>query len=102
MKTIIYYFTGTGNSFAAAKKIATVIGGCELIQIASLKNVTGDTNPLAERVGIVSPVYDAGLPRIVAEFAGQLNLSGARYTFANATAASGSLRNQTMCETGGI
>jgi ferredoxin len=81
MKTIIYYFTGTGNSLAAAKKIAAVLGGCELVPIASLKNRNGDITPLAERVGIVSPVYDAGLPRIVAEFAGQLNLSGVRYTF---------------------
>jgi flavodoxin len=26
MKTIIYYFTGTGNSLAAAKKIAASLG----------------------------------------------------------------------------
>jgi ferredoxin len=81
MKTTIYYFTGTGNSLAAAKKIAAVLGDCELIPIASLKNTNGDVTPLAERVGIVSPVYDAGLPRIVDEFAGRLDLSRTNYLF---------------------
>jgi ferredoxin len=81
MKTIIYYFTGTGNSLAAAKKIAAALGECELVPIASLKDTSGDIIPPAERVGIVCPVYDAGLPVIVAEFAGRLNLSRVTYRF---------------------
>jgi ferredoxin len=81
MKTIIYYFTGTGNSLAAARKIAAALGDCELVSIASLKDTEGDISPVAERVGIVCPVYDAGLPRIVAESAGRLDLSRATYTF---------------------
>jgi ferredoxin len=85
MKTIIYYFTGTGNSLAAAKKIAEALGDCELVPIASLRSTKGEIIPPGKRVGIVCPVYDAGLPRIVAEFAGQLNLSGAGYTFAVVT-----------------
>jgi len=31
VKTIIYYFTGTGNSLAAAKRICTHLGDCELV-----------------------------------------------------------------------
>jgi ferredoxin len=85
MKTIIYYFTGTGNSLAAAKKLAAVLGDCELVSIASQKDTHGDIVPQAERIGIVSPVYDAGLPVIVAEFAGRLDLSRARYRFAIVT-----------------
>ena len=85
MKTIIYYFTGTGNSLAAARKIAAVLGDGELVPIASLQNIPGEIIPAAERVGIVCPVYDAGVPRIVAEFAGRLNLSRAGYTFAIVT-----------------
>jgi len=81
MKTVIYYFTGTGNSLAVARKIATVLGDCELVSIASLNDTQGEITPAAERVGIVCPVYDAGLPRIVAECALRLNLSGAGYTF---------------------
>ncbi len=85
MKTIIYYFTGTGNSLAAAKKIAAALGTTELVPVASLKNIPGRIIPAADRVGIVSPVYDAGVPRIVAEFAERLNLSRAGYTFAIVT-----------------
>jgi Pyruvate/2-oxoacid:ferredoxin oxidoreductase delta subunit len=81
MKTVIYYFTGTGNSLAAAKKIAAVLGDCELVPIASLQNTPGDILPEADRVGIVSPVYDFGLPSLVAEFAGRLDLSKAGYSF---------------------
>ena len=81
MKTIIYYFSGTGNSLSAAKKIAAVLGDSTLESIASLQDVKGDITPGAERVGIVCPVYDAGLPRIVAEFAKRLDLSRAVSTF---------------------
>ena len=81
MRTIIYYFTGTGNSLAAAKRIAADLGDCELVPIASFGNTTGDIVPPAGRVGIVCPVYDAGLPVIVSEFAKRLNLAGTRYVF---------------------
>jgi len=68
IKTIIYYFTGTGNSLAAAKSICTHLGDCELVSIASLAGTSGEIQPGADRVGIVCPVYDFGLPSIVAEF----------------------------------
>lgn len=85
MKTIIYYFTGTGNSLAAARTIAAALGDCELVPIASLQNTPGEITPAADRVGIICPVYDAGLPLIVAEFAGRLDLSRSGYTFAVVT-----------------
>ena len=85
MKTIIYYFTGTGNSLAVAKKIAAALGDCELVPIASLQNTTGDINPLADRVGIINPVYFAGLPVMVAGFAGRFDLSKVKYVFSIVT-----------------
>ncbi|HWS22068.1 MAG TPA: EFR1 family ferrodoxin [Methanoregula sp.] len=85
MKTTIYYFTGTGNSLAAAKKIAAVLGDCDLVPIASLQSTTADITPAADRVGIVNPVYFAGLPVMVAEFARRLNLSKAKYVFSLVT-----------------
>jgi ferredoxin len=85
MKTIIYYFTGTGNSLAAARKIAAVLGDCELVPIASSKNIPGGIVPQADRIGIVCPVYDGGVPVIVAEFAERLDLSRAGYVFAIVT-----------------
>ena len=81
MKTTIYYFTGTGNSLAAARKIAERLRDCELVPIASLHTTSGDIVPPSERVGIVCPFYFSGLPVMVAEFAGRLDLSHAKYAF---------------------
>jgi ferredoxin len=81
MKTIIYYFSGTGNSLAAAKKIAAVLKDCELVPIASLKDTPGKIVPTADRVGIVNPVYDAGLPVIVKDFAERLDIGAVPYVF---------------------
>ena len=81
MKTIIYYFTGTGNSLAAAKKIAASIGDCELVPIASLKETPGKIVPAADRVGIICPVYDSGIPVIVKEFAERLDIGAVPYAF---------------------
>jgi ferredoxin len=81
MKTTIYFFTGTGNSLAVARKVAGVLGGCELVPIASLDKMPEKIIPVADRVGIVSPVYDAGLPVIVAKFVKRLDLAGAGYAF---------------------
>jgi ferredoxin/flavodoxin len=85
MKTIIYFFTGTGNSLAVAKKIAATLDECELVPIASLKDTTGEITPAAQHIGIVSPVYFSGLPMMVAEFAGRLDCSRAGYMFAVVT-----------------
>ena len=85
MKTIIYYFTGTGNSLAAAKKIAAALGDCELVPIALLGKSSGDIVPPADRVGIVCPVYFSGLPLMVASFAGRLDHAAVKYVFAVAT-----------------
>ncbi|MFA4824671.1 MAG: EFR1 family ferrodoxin [Methanoregula sp.] len=82
MKSIIYYFTGTGNSLVAAKAICARLGDCELIPIATLGGSLSEIVPVADRVGIVCPVYDFGLPSIVAAFAERLNLSGTGYCFA--------------------
>lgn len=82
MKTIIYYFTGTGNSLAAAKKIAAVLEDCELVPIASLHQASGDIVPLAERVGIVCPDYFSGVPLMVASFTGRLDTAAVKYLFA--------------------
>ncbi|MEI6293853.1 MAG: EFR1 family ferrodoxin [Methanomicrobiales archaeon] len=85
MKTVIYYFSGTGNSLSVAKKIAAALGNCDVVPIASLKDTPEIITPAAERVGIVCPVYFSGLPLMVAGFAGRVNYSHCRYTFAVVT-----------------
>jgi ferredoxin/flavodoxin len=82
MKTIIYFFAGTGNSLAAAQTLCAELGECELMPIAPLMKTGDDIVPDAERVGIVCPVYDMGLPSIVAEFARRLKPDSAAYLFA--------------------
>ncbi len=81
MKTTIYYFTGTGNSLAAAKKVADVLGETELVPIASLHETKTRIIPRSDRVGIVCPVYDAGIPVIVRDFLGRLDLNAEQYLF---------------------
>ena len=85
MKTTIYYFTGTGNSLAAARKIAALLGDCELVRVPLLKTTQEDIVPQAERIGIICPVYFSGLPLVVSEFARHLDLSRSQYTFSVVT-----------------
>ncbi len=93
MGTVIYYFSGTGNSLTVAKDIAEEIGGI-LIPVASLldkKMITPD----ADVIGIVFPVYYGELPIIVKEFAEKLKNIHQKYVFAVCTyggAAMSSLR----------
>ena len=80
MKTAIYYFTGTGNSYSAAARLCDSLGDCTLVPIASLPNDT--IVPDARCAGIVCPVYDLGLPEIVDSFARRLDTHEADYLFA--------------------
>ncbi|MDD1661251.1 MAG: EFR1 family ferrodoxin [Methanomicrobiales archaeon] len=85
MKTILYYFTGTGNSLAVAEGLARRLGDCEVMPVASLAGVPGPVAPPADRVGIITPVYFFGLPSLVAVVSGRLDLSRVKYAFAVAT-----------------
>lgn len=82
MKTLVYYFTGTGNSLAVAEELCRGLGDCELVPAASAASARGTITPDADRVGIIAPVYFSGLPSLVAEFSRRLDLSAVQYTFA--------------------
>lgn len=81
MKTLLFYFTGTGNSLAVAKGLSLRLGDCELMPVASLMKKSGPIVPDADRVGIVCPLYFFGLPAIVADFSRRLDLSRTGYAF---------------------
>ncbi|MBP1927783.1 ferredoxin [Methanolinea mesophila] len=81
MKTLLYYFTGTGNSLAVTNELCSRLGDCERVAIASVMKTSGPVIPDADRVGIISPLYFLGLPSIVAEFSRRIDLSGVRYVF---------------------
>ena len=80
MKTAIYYFTGTGNSLAAAKWLSAELGDAELFSIAKImKLALGNDkrfSPSCQRIVIISPVYAGGLPNIVEGFVRRLKLDG--------------------------
>jgi hypothetical protein len=55
-----HFFSGTGNSFDIALKIAEQIKNTDIINIPSLKNY--------KRVGFIFPVYGFTMPNIVSKF----------------------------------
>ncbi len=76
-QNIIFYFTGTGNSLAAARDIAKVLGDC---QLASMKEIHKITEPY-ERIGFVFPVYAAGLPSAVKVFVEKMDFSSCKSSY---------------------
>jgi len=80
MATKIFYFTGTGNSLALARKIADGLGESELLSIPQV--LTGAVDTVAPVVGLVFPVYIWGMPPIVVEFVKQLKPQPGQYIFA--------------------
>ena len=83
MKTILYVFSGTGNSLSVARALAKDLGNTDVAAIAALPAGTVSTD--ADRVGIVFPVYVFGLPMIVAEFCRRLDVKADAYVFGVAT-----------------
>ncbi|MFA6076128.1 MAG: EFR1 family ferrodoxin [Negativicutes bacterium] len=75
----IFYFSGTGNSLAIAKKIAAAFDA-ELINIASaMKNKQFVYND--EEIGLVFPLYCFGAPKMVCEFMKKLKTPYVDYLF---------------------
>jgi ferredoxin len=79
MKTFLYYYTGTGNSLWAARRIAGALGDTDLspLTVASAQPGAG-----ADCLGLVFPVHMWGVPRPILEFLPRIVASSARYNFA--------------------
>ncbi len=76
--TTIYYYTGTGNSLWAARKLAVELKGSRL---ASMRRALPE-NISDEAVGLVFPVHIWGLPHRVIDFVNRLPADKSRYYFA--------------------
>lgn len=80
MKTVLYYFTGTGNSLVIANDLARELDAPEPMPIAGcLEGVRTE----AEVIGLVFPVYYLDMPELVKEFVEKLEIANASaYIFA--------------------
>lgn len=93
MNTIIYYFSGTGNSLYAAQKIASELG--DKTELLSMSTEPADCPAdTAAVVGFVFPVYDWSIPGCVAEYIRKLQINSDAYIFCVATC--GSFAMQTL------
>ncbi len=82
---MILYFSATGNSLRVAQRLAEVIG-CEVRNIETLlsEQPEGDITMRIQDggvLGIVSPTYFWGLPRILQRLLCRLHVEGAGYRF---------------------
>ena len=75
----IYYYTGSGNSLAIARKIAEKIGNCDLVRVSSKLDISAHIE--ADKLGFVFPVYAWGMPVLFREFVRSLMLKKAGYVF---------------------
>ena len=78
MKTAIYYYTGTGNSLWAARKLGEEL---KEVRIGSMRRASPE-NDDAEAIGLVFPVHIWGLPRRIRDFVGRLPIGKTKYYFA--------------------
>jgi ferredoxin len=65
--TKIFYFSGTGNTLWSAKKIAELLGGCELFNIGAEMRKPPQTIE-AERIFFLFPAYAYQMPLLVRRF----------------------------------
>lgn len=80
MRTTIYYFSGTGNTLAIAKRLAGELGDCELKSIANAMR-SEDYICTSEIIGFMCPVYYICAPQIVLDFASKIEMPNKKYGF---------------------
>lgn len=98
---MIYYFSGTGNSYAAAKKLAEGLGEDLMdIALAIRENNYAYTLKENEKLGFVFPVYAWAPPKAVVTFVKNLELyySGDPYIFAVCTCGASAGRTMDIFE----
>ncbi|MFA4876764.1 MAG: EFR1 family ferrodoxin [Methanoregula sp.] len=80
MKTIIYYFTGTGNTLAIARELAEELGDTKLVPLRRAMQYSGAAID-ADAVGIAFPVHFLGMPAIVRQFLSNIRFNANPYIF---------------------
>ena len=82
--SMLYWFSGSGNSLAVAEALRDALGGGALVPVAQA--LQRPPKP-ARVVGVVFPVYAFGLPNLVRHFLASVPLEADSYVFTVATAA---------------
>ena len=80
MKTVIYFYTGTGNSLWTARTLAEKLKDAEICPMPKIKDEIIKTE--SENIGIVFPVHIWGLPHSVINFINRLEQDSSKYYFA--------------------
>ncbi|MDD2733556.1 MAG: EFR1 family ferrodoxin [Desulfuromonadaceae bacterium] len=80
MSTVIYYYTGTGNSLWTARTLAEKLGDTELVPMHRMN--TGSNASEADAVGLVFPVHIWGIPSLVRNFLQTMEKRPGAYYFA--------------------
>ncbi|MDD3920112.1 MAG: EFR1 family ferrodoxin, partial [Eubacteriales bacterium] len=83
MEKRIYYFSGTGNSYRAAKRIAEALGDTRLISMASDPKDVSAKN--SEVIGFVCPIYHWSVCAPIQAFLKALEVNPNAYIFAVTT-----------------
>lgn len=79
MKTIIYYYSGTGNALWTSRCIATALGRTT---VHPMLKMNGDAMVGADAVGLVFPVHMWGVPSLVLAFMQKVKWAPEQYFFA--------------------
>lgn len=84
IRTVIYYYSATGNSLYVARELQQAING---VEIRSIAQAIQEDKPEAKAdcVGFVFPMHYFGLPLQVEEFLHKLTILESPYIFAIAT-----------------
>ncbi|HEX2953896.1 MAG TPA: EFR1 family ferrodoxin, partial [Bacillota bacterium] len=72
MQTVLYYFTGTGNSLVIANDLARELNCPKPIPMAAFKE---NEQTEAEIIGLIFPVYFLDMPELVKEFLQRLQIN---------------------------
>ncbi len=83
-KSILFYFTGTGNSLAVAKTIAESYTDVILVPMLR-KDALDYIDKYTDRIGLIFPIYISAVPPIVIKFIKEIKLLSSVYFFAVAT-----------------
>ena len=82
--TILFLFSGTGNSLNAAIRIQENIENCEILSIPKVFEEK-KFNYEAAKIGFIFPVHFLNAPHLVREFLKNIKITGNPYIFAVAT-----------------